>query len=89
MASADVDAVATLSFSGLHIQDKSGARVADVAVEVSRKGVRLTGRKGELGKFPFQTILSWSRNRDTALGLIVVANGGEREIVLHAVGTST
>jgi hypothetical protein len=49
------------SFSGLRIQDKHGAKLADVRVEVSRKGVRLEGKKGVLGNFPFQSILSWTR----------------------------
>ena len=71
-------------FSGLHIQDKRGRKLADVRAEVSRKGVRLEGKRGVLGNFPFQSILSWTHSRDNALGLIVMANGGQREIVLHS-----
>ena len=70
------------SFPGLKIRDRHGTTTAEVVVDVSKRGVRLEGENGTLGAFPFQSILSWSRAYDTALGLVVVANGGQREITL-------
>jgi hypothetical protein len=74
----------TYAFPGMRIQDERGKKLADVRVEVSRRGIRLEGKKGVLGNFPFQSIISWTRSAPTALGLVVVANGGQRQIVLHS-----
>ena len=72
------------TFAGLRIQDREGKKLATVAVEVSRRGVRLEGKKGTLGNFPFQSIGSWTRASARSLGLVVAANNAQREVILHA-----
>ena len=75
---------ASSTFAGLRIQDREGKKLATVAVEVSRRGVRLEGKKGTLGNFPFQSIGSWTRASARSLGLVVAANNAQREVILHA-----
>ena len=72
------------TFAGLRIQDREGKKLATVAVEVSRRGVRLEGKKGTLGNFPYQSIGSWTRASTRSLGLVVAANDAQREVILHA-----
>jgi len=72
------------TFAGLRIQDREGKKLATVAVEVSRRGVRLEGKKGTLGNFPYQSIGSWTRASARSLGLVVAANDAQREVILHA-----
>ena len=72
------------TFAGLRIQDREGKKLATVALEVSRRGVRLEGKKGTLGNFPFQSIGSWTRASARSLGLVVAANNAQREVILHA-----
>ena len=72
------------TFAGLRIQDREGKKLATVAMEVSRRGVRLEGKKGTLGNFPYQSIGSWTRASTRSLGLVVAANDAQREVILHA-----
>ena len=72
------------TFAGLRIQDREGKKLATVVLEVSRRGVRLEGKKGTLGNFPFQSIGSWTRASARSLGLVVAANNAQREVILHA-----
>ena len=72
------------TFAGLRIQDREGKKLATVAVEVSRRGVRLEGKKGTLGNFTYQSIGSWTRASARSLGLVVAANDAQREVILHA-----
>ena len=72
------------TFAGLRIQEREGKKLATVAVEVSRRGVRLEGKKGTLGNFPYQSIGSWTRASTRSLGLVVAANDAQREVILHA-----
>ena len=55
------------SFDGLRVRDKTGKDTTSATVVVSRKGVKLSGARGTLGNFPFQSITSWSHAADDAL----------------------
>ena len=70
------------SFDGLRVRDKTGKDTTSVTVVVSRKGVKLTGARGTLGNFPFQSITSWSHAADDALSLVVTVNDARREVIL-------
>ena len=70
------------SFEGLRVRDKTGKDTTSVTVVVSRKGVKLSGSRGTLGNFPFQSITSWSHAADDALSLVVTVNDARREVIL-------
>ena len=72
------------SFEGLRVRDKTGKDTTSVTVVVSRKGVKLSGSRGTLGNFPFQSITSWSHAADDALSLVVTVNDARREVILAA-----
>lgn len=70
------------SFDGLRVRDKTGKDTTSATVVVSRKGVKLSGARGTLGNFPFQSITSWSHASDDALSLVVTVNDARREVIL-------
>ena len=70
------------SFDGLRVRDKTGKDTTSATVVVSRKGVKLSGARGTLGNFPFQSITSWSHAADDALSLVVTVNDARREVIL-------
>ena len=72
----------SLAFEGLRVRDKTGADTTSATVVVSRKGVKLSGTKGVLGNFPFQSITSWSHAADDALSLVVTVGAVRREVIL-------
>ena len=63
-------------------RDKTGKDTTSATVVVSRKGVKLSGARGTLGNFPFQSITSWSHAADDALSLVVTVNDARREVIL-------
>ena len=70
------------SYDGLRVRDNTGKDTTSATVVVSRKGVKLSGARGTLGNFPFQSITSWSLAADDALSLVVTVNDARREVIL-------